>query len=138
MPLYEYQCNTSGRVFSRFVPLANYRSPARCKCGATGFRIISRPRIISDYEPYQCPVTGKVISGRRQHEENLKITGCRVLESGERERAAAIRAADDARLDSILDTHIEREYDAMPGEKRERLANELLAGTDLSIERKEC
>ena len=43
------------------------------------------PRVASDYEAYECPVTGKEIDGRRAHNENLKATGCRVLETGEHE-----------------------------------------------------
>lgn len=41
--------------------------------------------ITQDYKPYECPVTGKMIEGRAAHRENLKQTGCRILEKGERE-----------------------------------------------------
>jgi hypothetical protein len=78
---------------------------------------LSAPRILSDYEAYECPVSGKSIEGRRAHEENLKATGCRVLESGEKEdnaRNAQIAAqAEDKRrdkaIDSIVDT-VANEY----------------------------
>lgn len=39
--------------------------------------------VSSDYEAYDCPVTGKMIEGRAAHRENLKRTGCRILEKGE-------------------------------------------------------
>lgn len=41
------------------------------------------PMIVSDYEAYECPVTGNMIEGRTAHEENLAKTGCRILERGE-------------------------------------------------------
>lgn len=41
----------------------------------------------SDYEAYECPVTGKMIEGKAAHQENLKRTGCRILEPGEMEQA---------------------------------------------------
>lgn len=43
------------------------------------------PMSIKDYEAYECPVTGKMIEGRAAHRENLKRTGCRIFEPGERE-----------------------------------------------------
>jgi len=46
---------------------------------------IPTPMILGDYEPYECPVTGKMIEGRKAHSENLKKTGCRILERGEKE-----------------------------------------------------
>ena len=41
------------------------------------------PLVVSDYAAYECPVSGKMIEGRRAHSENLKQTGCRILEKGE-------------------------------------------------------
>tara|TARA_R110000824_G_scaffold137452_2_gene301564 strand:- start:1973 stop:2302 length:330 start_codon:yes stop_codon:yes gene_type:complete len=43
------------------------------------------PMVIGDYDAYECPVTGSMIDGRRAHIENLKQTGCRLLEPGEKE-----------------------------------------------------
>lgn len=36
-----------------------------------------------DYEGYVSPASGKYIEGRYQHREDLKRTGCRILETGE-------------------------------------------------------
>jgi hypothetical protein len=44
---------------------------------------LSAPLVVSDYAAYECPVSGKMIEGRRAHSENLKQTGCRILEKGE-------------------------------------------------------
>lgn len=69
------------------------------------------PTIFKDYEAYECPVTGKIIEGRSAHRENLKVTGCRLLEPGEKEdnaRAAqdAIKA-EDARRDAVIDQMVD-------------------------------
>lgn len=68
------------------------------------------PRISGDYEAYECPVTGKMIEGRAAHGENLKQTGCRLLENGEfednkknghREYMEGIDAAVDKAVDEV-------------------------------------
>ena len=46
---------------------------------------LKSPMIFGDYQAYECPVTGTMIEGRRAHTENLKRTGCRLLEPGEKE-----------------------------------------------------
>lgn len=45
------------------------------------------PQISGDYEIYDCPVTGNPVEGRAAHRENLKRTGCRILEKGESSEA---------------------------------------------------
>lgn len=42
-------------------------------------------QILRDIDGYTCPVSGKWIEGRAAHRENLKRTGCRIFEPGERE-----------------------------------------------------
>lgn len=44
--------------------------------------------IAGDFSGYECPVTGNWIEGRKAHSENLKKTGCRLLEKGEKEERA--------------------------------------------------
>lgn len=47
---------------------------------------LSKPLLMfasSEYEGYECPVTGKWVEGKHAHRENLKRTGCRLLEPGE-------------------------------------------------------
>lgn len=71
------------------------------------------PGVAGDYTAYECPVTGKMIEGRAEHRENLKRTGCRLLEPGE-SRDFAKRHKEEKRentrklVDSI--------YDSMAGE----------------------
>tara|TARA_R110000737_G_C14306198_1_gene436976 strand:+ start:39 stop:383 length:345 start_codon:yes stop_codon:yes gene_type:complete len=77
------------------------------------------PQIVSDYETYECPVSGKFIEGRKAHEENLKSTGCRLLEPGEKESntknaAQAIEQENkkrDAAIDGIVDSVASEYFD---------------------------
>lgn len=61
------------------------------------------PMVSRDIKPYACPITGKVIDGRRDHRENLARTDSRVLERGEVEHDQRRRKEDSsANLDRIL------------------------------------
>jgi hypothetical protein len=91
--------------------------------------------IRGDYPDYNCPVTGKLVSGAAAHRENLARTGSRILEPGETAAAARIRAEGDAQVDTLIDRSVDQFYDALPGAKREVLANELAAGLTPTIER---
>lgn len=64
--------------------------------------------ISGDYKGYQCPVTNKWIEGRRAHEENLKRTGCRVLEKGEREGWHKDKQREDAQLSRRIEETVAR------------------------------
>jgi hypothetical protein len=61
-----------------------------------------------DYKAYRCPVSGRPVEGRRAHQENLKRTGCRVLEKGEREQNQRNRADADRRLETKIGDAVEK------------------------------
>jgi hypothetical protein len=44
---------------------------------------IAAPRLARDYASYQSPVGNGMIEGRAAHREDLKRSGCRVMEKGE-------------------------------------------------------
>lgn len=46
-----------------------------------------RLHVVRDYGSYDCPITGMTISGKAEHEANLKRHGVRVIEKGERRDA---------------------------------------------------
>ena len=83
-------------------PRPRYRAPVESKRGN-----FPTPMIRGEYAAYECPVTGKMIEGRYAHEENLKATGCRILERGEKEhntkRAQDDAKAEDAKRDRVID-----------------------------------
>jgi hypothetical protein len=66
------------------------------------------PRVVGDYAPYECPVTGKWIAGRKQHLENLAKHGCHVLEQGEVEAETQRRARADEEAIAAVDEAVER------------------------------
>lgn len=67
-----------------------------------------RIHLALDYKAYSCPVTGKPVEGRRAHQENLKRTGCRLLERGEKEQNMRERAESDRKLERTIDAAVER------------------------------
>lgn len=67
-----------------------------------------RIQVVRDYAAYDCPVTGRMIEGRRAHEENLKRTGCRLLEKGEKEHAARERKDVDKALEKTIGDAVEK------------------------------
>lgn len=137
MPLYDIIC-PSGHRSERHIKIENFSDPIICDCGEVASRCISAPRFIAvgvDYS-YDCPITGKHITSKHEHEENLKRHGCRVLEGGEKEYNQRRRAAEEAALDRKIEESVTRQVETMSTEKREQLAKELTTGADVAIERK--
>lgn len=136
MPVYDYKCSVCNHRQEIVKKIADLDRTEHCpKCLFAMNRQVVAPMIRPDYESYNCPITGKLISGRAEHEENLRKHGCRVMEDGEREQAAAAAAArEEAFLEAVGETAA-RTVAQMPYDKQERLANELDAGASLSVER---
>lgn len=135
MPLYNYICPDHGE-FDKFVKLEDYKSPAQCHCGRWCDRGLSVPHFSVDNVGYNCPITGEWVGSKHQHNENLAKHGCRVLETGETEAAASFRAKEDAKLDKLIEDHVEREFESFSSDKKEQLHNELVNGKlDLSVDR---
>ena len=136
MPVYSYRCQC-GEVFDKFLPLKAYREAQVCpSCGLVAEKQLTAVAVLGDLPGYACPVTGKWVEGRRAHEQNLKETGCRVLEKGEREDAARFRKAADTALENAIADTAARAVAAMPVAKQEKLAAELASGASVSVERR--
>jgi len=135
MPLYEYTCPSCGQYFTRVLPLSRYREAQNCSCGGEAVKRISAPAVRGDYEAYDCPITGKRIEGRRAHEENLRRHGCRVLESGETDRASSYRARSEAALEDMVAESAAEAVATLPPQKREKLEAELSNGLDVQVTR---
>jgi len=115
--------------FDIFRRISDRNKPANCeKCGSLAERVLDKARVVADYAPYQCPITGDTISGRKQHEENLKRHGCRVYEPGEFEDHKRYRAQQEAQAEDALAEAAVTAALSLPEEKQEILAGELLAG----------
>ena len=136
MPTYVFKCSVCEAQFERILRLAQYDSPQLCPaCGGPAKRQICAPAVRGDYPPYECPVTGKVIEGRRAHEENLRRHGCRVLEPGEDREATRRAAASEVEFDKTVDDTVERLVANLPEEKVRKLETEIKAGVSATVER---
>jgi putative FmdB family regulatory protein len=134
MPVYEFKCLHCKSKFDRFLPLANYQQPQFCKCGNRAQKLISAPAVQGDFQPYECPVTGKFIEGRRAHEENLKKTGCRVLEAGETQATTARREKSEAELENKIADSAAEFVANLDTASREQLGREVEHG-DIALTR---
>lgn len=104
MPFFDYKCKECGYKVEIYFKVEGqvYKCPY---CDIPMTKLMPSPAVRGDYEPYNCPITGKLISGKKEHEENLKLHHCRVLEPGEARDAARVRAeADKALEDKICET----------------------------------
>lgn len=136
MPTYTYKCTQCHEIFDRVLRLEHYQDlQASPCCNQVSHKIFLPTAIRGDYEAYSCPITGKTIRGRREHEENLARHGCRVLEKGEVDGAKREAARREAELDKGVDETVERFYEALPSDKREALASAVINGVDLAVER---
>ena len=129
MPTYSAQCTACNHKFDIFRRISDRDLPANCeRCRAPAQRIIDKARISPDYAPYNCPITGELISGRRQHEENLKRHGCRIYEPGElEEHRKFVEQESERQIDRLAESAVKAAL-ALPPEKQETLAAELTLG----------
>lgn len=132
--IFDWECKACGMVRHDLT-----ECPVCASCGSTDVQKVwfRAPSGIvkANYPAYHCPITGKVIDGRKAHEENLARHNCRVAEAGEKEAAERFRKANDEALDRAIEGTVEREIALMPESKRERLENELKAGADCAVAR---
>ena len=101
-----------------------------------GKRILCAPMIFVRPDVcYDSPIDGRPITSRSARADDMARNGCieydpEMRKDNERRFAESERA-----LDSSVDAFVEEQVEKMPGAKRERLANELAAGTDAEIVR---
>ena len=134
MPMYEFKC-ACGKAVDKFLRLAEYDNPQTCECGQTMVRQLSAPAVRGDFQPYNCPITGKLIDGRAAHRENLARHGCRVLESGETEQARRAAADADSKLDKMVEETAESFVSNLSSRKAEQLTAEIQGGITAEIAR---
>lgn len=74
--------------------------------------------VAPDLPGYESPVTGNWIEGRAARREDLKRTGCRPYEDGERQEAQRQRAHEEKKFDAGLHETAARAFYQMPESKR--------------------
>lgn len=139
MPTYVYKCPkpTCGKVYERFHKIADYDKPTACVCGEIGVKQITPVLgfVQPNYEAYRCPVTGKVVDGKKKHLENLKQTGCRLLEPGEKDQMLVTKAKAEEAFDKAVESIVDQAISELPFEKKETLAKEISSGVDAQVVR---
>lgn len=87
MPCYDFHCECGNSCISVVRKVAERNDPLECPVCGDGMRRqeIYRPMVAPDYEGYQSPATGKWVEGRKAHQDDLRRSGCRILEPGETE-----------------------------------------------------
>ena len=71
---------------------------------------LSSPMISRDYETYACPVTGRPVTGKAEHNANLLKHGCRIQEKGEFED---VKKNGKKRIEASIDAAIDKSVDAI-------------------------
>lgn len=133
MPLHDFQCRLD-HVTERFVPHGT--DVIFCVCGEPAGKVfLHAPLVRGDLPGYESPVSGKWIEGRRARVEDLKQTGCRPYEDGEREQYTRRKVADEQAFEARLDATIDQTIQEMPVQKRERLQAEMDGGVDCVVAR---
>ena len=129
MPIYEYRCIECQEKHNAYRPMSESALSSTCpECGAASNRILSPSILGADYEPYQCPITDKWIDGKKAHEENLKLHGCRVFERGERQQWLDHKAERDALFERKVEDTVGETISSWPIEKQIKLGQELEHG----------
>jgi hypothetical protein len=81
---------------------------------------ICLPRIVVEqFVPFESPATGKIITSRAEHREDLAASGCRVLEPDESPTKGKIRNAKFAAKRGLTVSDEYRDYDKSIKQKAE-------------------
>ena len=135
--IYEYEC-TKGHQFERVLPLSRYDEAQTCECGSKAKKLMSRPALAwaRGEVNYDCPITGKPITSRAQHRDNLARHGCQEYDPEMKTDAANFRRREEEALDRAVEETVEREIEKMPSRKKEALVRELESGAIAEPERR--
>lgn len=135
--IYQYACK-NGHQFERVLPVADYRTPQKCECGADGRRVISIPRLVTATPDvrYDSPIDGRAITSMAKRRDDMARNNCREYDPEMKTDAARFRKDAEVKFERRLEDDVERSIDAMPQRKREQLDNELKSGADINIVRR--
>lgn len=135
IPSYSYRCQC-GHEMEIILRMRDHVNHWPCsKCGEEAPQVINQaPMTIIpehmrfDWNGYQSPVTGQHIRNKRERVEDLARTGCIEYDPEMKTDYKRRIAEHDQQLDKMVDETVDREIEAMPTRKREKLDAELSAG----------
>lgn len=125
MPLYVAKCDGCDVRVEYVRRIADRHDTPRCpQCAGSTRKVLTPVRGFADIEPYQSPVDGRVITGRRARRDDFKRHNCRPWEGLEVERRESEkwRKEQEATLDKKLEETIGRTLHQLPN------ARELIDG----------
>ena len=129
-PTHDFKCK-KGHIFERTVMLSELDNIQVCECGEDSVKIfLQAPSFtIKQFEAYESPTTGEVISNYKKREEDLRASGCEEYDPGIKQDSARKLKEEEAALDKMVDDTVEQTFEAMPTVKKEKLENELKNST---------
>lgn len=122
MPIYDYACQQCGNQETGYRRIDDRHNGPVC-CAATMQMQISPHMVMPDLPGYESPVTGKWIEGRVARQEDLRRSGCRPYELGEKQEFIKQKKASEKANDAKLYDAIAKTYYNMPEQKRRILRN---------------
>jgi len=136
MPTYEYECR-KGHKFERILPVAEYRAPQTCECGADSTKLVSLP--LAGYVQRECvydsPIDGRPVTSWRQRQEDMARNGCEEYDPGIKQDYQARVKREAEQLEKKFDATIDEQIEKLPTRALEKLESELKSGVDATIER---
>lgn len=94
-----------------------------------GKRIIYAPMVFVQKDIcYDSPIDGRAITSRAARADDLARANCIEYDPGMKQDRERRIAESERALDASVERHVEESFHKMPSAKREKLANELVAG----------
>ena len=138
MPVYEYNCPRCG-VFERVCKVENHKNKVVCNCGTLSNQIITKVTTFVpasmrwDFDPYESPSTGNIISTQKQRNADLANSGCIEWEPGMKQDKERMIATKEKDLDSKVDRSVDKALNNMSADTIESLGRGIESGLDLNI-----
>lgn len=113
MPIFESVCLKCGKYHEYYRKSDDCFNTPECCGEKTDKRILTAPMAqfdIPNWEAYESPATGKLITSKAERRADMKASGCRDWEGMESERKEAARKkeyeslAEDNKLDKVVRT----------------------------------
>lgn len=136
MPIYQYNCPNCGN-FDRYLRIDNHINELPCpKCSRESKQVITAPVVHIpatmrwDFEPYESPASGEIITSATQRKKDMANHGCIEWEPGMKQDTERMIKEQDEQLSRDIGETVERKLSEMSGEQLQSLEK-----LDLSLER---
>jgi len=132
MPLYQFLCDNT-HTFERVLKIKDYDEPQACpECKAKAKRQIVGTMIAPEFQEYQSPIDGSVISTKRKQKEDMAVNGCVPYEASMKDESTRNMKSQESALDRKVDKHVDKMWAEMNSKQRDNLARELASGADVN------